>query len=254
MAKKGVEIAEPKGKLGVLMPGMGAVATTFIAGVEAIRRQLALPIGSLTQMGTLRLGKRTEARTPSIRDFVPLAGLKDLEFGGWDIFHDDAYEAAVKAGVLEAKHLDPIHDFLAGIKPMPAVFEQRFVKNLKGENIKKGKTKLDLAEQVMEDIRDFRKASLQSFGNRAVVLATPAQQQRLIGRLLDQRMAEHIAVRRRACRQHDLRGDQPPQLSGKGIRRLPGCRAQQRRPELPSDDRGNLGKLLGIRSEPVEAR
>src|SRR5437879_2892733 len=110
------------------MPGMGAVATTFIAGVEAIRRQLALPIGSLTQMGTLRLGKRTEGRTPSIRDFVPLAGLEDLEFGGWDLFHDDAYEAAVKAGVLEAKHLDPIHDFLAGIKPMPAVFEQRFVK------------------------------------------------------------------------------------------------------------------------------
>ncbi|PYV34423.1 MAG: inositol-3-phosphate synthase [Acidobacteria bacterium] len=133
-----MKIAESKGRLGVLMPGMGAVATTFIAGVEAIRRQLALPIGSLTQMGTIRLGKRTEARRPRVRDFVPLAGLENLEFGGWDLFHDDAYEAAVKAGVLEARHLDPIQDFLKGIKPMPAVFEQRFVKNLKGENIKRG--------------------------------------------------------------------------------------------------------------------
>ena len=159
MAKKGMKIAESKGRLGVLMPGMGAVATTFIAGVEAIRRQLALPIGSLTQMGTIRLGKRTEARRPRVRDFVPLAGLENLEFGGWDLFHDDAYEAAVKAGVLEARHLDPIQDFLKGIKPMPAVFEQRFVKNLKGENIKRGKTKMDLAEQVMEDIRNFRKAT-----------------------------------------------------------------------------------------------
>ncbi len=159
MNKKGVEIAEPKGKLGVLVPGMGAVATTFIAGVEAIRRQQARPIGSLTQMGTIRLGKRTDNRAPLVRDFVPLAKLEDLEFGGWDLFHDDTYEAAVKAGVLEAKHLSPIQDFLVRIRPMSAVFEQRFVKNLKGENIKKGKTKMDLAEQVMEDIRNFRKSS-----------------------------------------------------------------------------------------------
>jgi myo-inositol-1-phosphate synthase len=153
---KGKEIAEPEGKLGVLIPGMGAVATTFMAGVEAIRRHLAPPIGSLTQMGTIRLGKRTAKRTPNIRDFVPLAGLESLVFGGWDLFKDNAYEAAAKAGVLELSLLDSVKDFLSGIHPLPAVFEQRFVKNLRGENVKKGKTKMDLAEQLMDDIRKFR--------------------------------------------------------------------------------------------------
>ncbi|MBZ5564924.1 MAG: inositol-3-phosphate synthase [Acidobacteriia bacterium] len=157
MAAKPVQIAEPKGKLGVLIPGMGAVATTFIAGVEAIRRHLAEPIGSLTQMGTIRLGKRTDKRTPRIQDFVPLAKLDDLVFGGWDIFKDNTYEAAVKAGVLERTLVDPIKPFLSRIRPMPAVFEQKFVKNLHGEHVKKGRTKMHLAEQLMDDIDKFRK-------------------------------------------------------------------------------------------------
>ncbi len=159
MAKKPIQIAEPKGKLGVLIPGMGAVATTFIAGVEAIRRQLARPIGSLTQMGTIRLGKRPEKRAPAIKDFVPLAGLDDLVFAGWDLFKDNCYEAATKAGVLERALLDQVKDFLSEIRPMPAVFQQKFVKKLHGENVKKGKTKMDLAEQVQEDIRQFQKTS-----------------------------------------------------------------------------------------------
>ena len=159
MATKAIQIAEPKGKLGVLIPGMGAVATTFMAGVEAVRRHLARPIGSLTQMGTIRLGKRTAKRTPLIKDFVPLASLDDLVFGGWDLFHDSAYEAAIKAGVLERALLDQVKDFLGGIRPWPAVFEQKYVKNLRGENIKRGKTKMDLAEQVADDIQKFQKAS-----------------------------------------------------------------------------------------------
>ncbi len=159
MAKRALQIEEPKGKLGVLIPGMGAVATTFIAGVEAVRRHLALPIGSLTQMGTIRLGKRTDKRVPTIRSFVPLAELDDLVFGGWDLFCDDSYEAALKAGVLDRSLLDSVKDFLAAIRPMPAVFEQKFVRNLRGENVKKGKTKMDLAEQLMEDIRQFKKKS-----------------------------------------------------------------------------------------------
>lgn len=159
MERKAIQIAEPKGKLGVLIPGMGAVATTFIAGVEAIRRHLARPIGSLTQMGTIRLGKRTDRRTPTIKDFVPLVELDDLVFGGWDLFRDNCYEAGVKAGVLERPLLDKVKDFLAAIRPLPAVFEQKFVKNLHGENVKKGKTKMDLAEQLMEDIRQFKKTA-----------------------------------------------------------------------------------------------
>ena len=159
MAKKPVQIVEPKGKLGVLIPGMGAVATTFIAGVEAIRRQLARPFGSLTQMGTIRLGKRTDKRTPLVKDFVPLAELDDLVFAGWDLFTDNCYEAALKAGVLERSLLDQVKDFLTDIRPMPAVFEQRFVKNLHGENVKKGKTKMDLAQQLMDDIQQFKKTT-----------------------------------------------------------------------------------------------
>jgi myo-inositol-1-phosphate synthase len=157
MSAQPVHIDEPKGKLGVLLPGMGAVATTFMAGVEAIRRHLALPIGSLTQMGTLRLGRRTDKRTPLIKDFVPLAQLDDLVFAGWDLFKDNAYEAALKAGVLERALLDSVKDFLKRLRPMPAVFEQKFVKNLHGENVKKGKNKMDLAEQLVEDIQRFKK-------------------------------------------------------------------------------------------------
>ena len=157
MAKKQLKIIESKGKLGVLTPGMGAVTTTFIAGVEAIRRQLAEPIGSLTQMGTIRLGKRTDKRTPAIKDFLPLARLDDLVFGGWDLYKDNTYEAAAKAGVLDRGLLDQIKDFMQTISPMPAVFEQKFVKRLHGKHVKPGKTKMDLAEQVIDDIQQFRK-------------------------------------------------------------------------------------------------
>src|SRR5579864_3155510 len=136
---------------------MGAVATTFMAGVEAIRRHLAHPIGSLTQMGTIRLGKRTDKRTPLIKDFVPLAKLDDLVFGGWDLYNDNAYEAALHAGVLERTQLDRVKGFMQRIRPMPAVFEQKYVKNLHGENVKKGKSKMHLAEQLMDDIRNFKK-------------------------------------------------------------------------------------------------
>ncbi len=156
MIEKGVEIAEPKGKLGVLTPGMGAVSTTFMAGVELVRRGLAKPIGSLTQMGTIRLGKRTENRVPKIKDFVPLAELNDLVFGGWDIFTDSAYEAAKKAGVLSDTHLDQIKDFLQTIKPMPAVFDKNYVKKLDGPNVKKGANKYELAQQLMDDITRFQ--------------------------------------------------------------------------------------------------
>ena len=144
------------GKLGILTPGLGAVATTFMAGVESIRRGRSKPIGSLTQMATIRLGKRTENRTPLIRDFVPLAALDDLVFGAWDPIPDDAYTAAKKAGVLEDRDLEPIADFLKSIKPMPAVFENRYVTRIHGTNVKQGKTKRDLAEQLRQDIRDFK--------------------------------------------------------------------------------------------------
>ncbi|MCA9678256.1 MAG: inositol-3-phosphate synthase [Myxococcales bacterium] len=154
--KKGADIKPAAGKLGILMPGMGAVATTFIAGVLAVRRGLAKPIGSLTQMGTIRLGKRTENNTPMIKDYVSLASLDDIVFGGWDIFPDDAYAAATRAGVLESKLLDQLKDELQAIKPMTAVFEQAYVKKLTGPNVKKGTSKMDLAEQLMEDIRQFK--------------------------------------------------------------------------------------------------
>jgi myo-inositol-1-phosphate synthase len=145
------------GKLGILLPGMGAVATTFVAGVEAIRTGLSKPIGSLTQMGTIRLGKRTDNRSPLVKDFVPLANLKDVVFGGWDIYKDSAYEAARKAGVLDHQHLEALKPFLETVKPWPAVFETQYVKKLHGENVKKGKNKRDLAEQVSADIEKFKK-------------------------------------------------------------------------------------------------
>jgi myo-inositol-1-phosphate synthase len=142
-----------------MIPGMGAVATTFVAGVEAVRKGLAKPIGSLTQMGTVRLGKRTEGRSPMIKDFVPLAALDDLVFTGWDPIPDDMYAAARHAGVLERDLLDQMKPFLSGIKPRTAVFDQEWVKKLHGTHVKKGKTKMDLAEQLRDDIRDFKKTS-----------------------------------------------------------------------------------------------
>jgi len=142
-----------------MIPGMGAVATTFVAGVEAVRKKLAQPVGSLTQLGTIRLGKRTDGRSPSINQFVPLARVDDLVFTGWDPFEDDMYSAARKAGVLERDLLDQIKPFLSGIKPRPAVFDRNYVKKLDGPNVKKGKTKKDLAEQVRDDIRQFKKSS-----------------------------------------------------------------------------------------------
>ncbi|RJR26190.1 MAG: inositol-3-phosphate synthase [Candidatus Latescibacterota bacterium] len=148
--------AKPSGRLGILTPGMGAVATTFVAGVEAARRGYAKPFGSLTQMGTIRLGKRTENRSPLIKDFVPLAELDDLAFGGWDIFEDNAYEAAVKAGVLDRALLDRVRPFLEGVKPMPAVFDQHYVKRLSGTWVKKAKNWYEHAEQLKEDILAFK--------------------------------------------------------------------------------------------------
>jgi myo-inositol-1-phosphate synthase len=156
MRKPG-SIAPAKGKLGVLTPGMGAVSTTFMAGVDLVRRGESIPVGSLTQMGTIRLGKRTESRTPKIKEFVKLASLDDLVFGGWDVFSDNAFQAASKAGVLDAKDLAKSEKFLKSLTPMTAAFDQNYVKLLQGTNVKKGKTKFDLAEQLREDIRNFKK-------------------------------------------------------------------------------------------------
>jgi len=153
---KSAEIAPATGRLGVLLAGLGAVSTTFIAGVLAIRKGLAQPIGSLTQMGTIRLGKRTEGRSPRIADMFPLASLEDIVFGGWDIFTDNCYEAARTAGVLEPALLDQIRPELEAIAPWPAVFDQRYVKRLRGTNVKAGESKKDLAEQVIADIRKFK--------------------------------------------------------------------------------------------------
>ncbi len=149
-------IAPATGRLGILTPGLGAVATTFMAGVESIRRGRSKPIGSLTQMATIRLGKRTDKRAPLIKDFVPLAKLDDIVFGAWDPIPDDALTAARKAGVLEDRDIEPIADFLKAIKPMPAVFDNKYVTRIHGTNVKKGKTKRDLAEQLRQDIRDFK--------------------------------------------------------------------------------------------------
>ena len=153
------DIQKPTGRLGVMTVGMGAVATTFMAGVMSVRKGLSKPIGSLTQMGTIRLGKRTEKRNPLIKDFVELAGLDDLVFGGWDIFPDNAYEAAIKAGVLRREHLKPVRTELEALKPWPAVFDQHYVKKLTGENVKKAKTKYEYARLLIDDIRNFKKAN-----------------------------------------------------------------------------------------------
>ena len=149
----------PKGKLGVMIPGMGAVATTFVAGVEAIRKGISKPIGSVTQMGTIRLGKRTDGRSPKIKEFVPLASLDELVFTGWDIFEDNMFDAAANAGVLDRYLLEQIKPFLQTITPRKAVFDHNYVKKIDGPNVKKGKNKMDLAEQVRDDIRQFRKSS-----------------------------------------------------------------------------------------------
>ncbi|HYM21986.1 MAG TPA: inositol-3-phosphate synthase, partial [Vicinamibacterales bacterium] len=151
-----VEIAPARGRLGVLLVGLGAVSTTTIAGVCAIRKGFAKPIGSLTQMGTIRLGKRTEGRSPKIGDILPLASLDDIVFAGWDIFEEDCYTAAKTAGVLEPSLLDKVRGDLEKIRAWPAVFDQRYVKRLTGPNVKKGKNKRDLAEQVMDDIKRFQ--------------------------------------------------------------------------------------------------
>ena len=158
MIEKGTKVAEPKGKLGVLLPGMGAVASTFIAGVEAIRRRKAPPIGSLTQMGTVRLGKRTEKRVPLIKDFVPLASLDDLVFGGWDIHGESCYETAVRSGVLNSRHLEELRPHLEQIRPWKAVFSRKYVKRLTGRHVKKAGNKRQLALEVMKDIEQFQKA------------------------------------------------------------------------------------------------
>jgi myo-inositol-1-phosphate synthase len=155
--KQPKEIKKPEGKLGVLLPGLGAVATTTIAGVMMARRGLGQPIGSLTQLGTIRLGKRTANRSPLIREFLPLASLDQIEFGGWDLFPDDAYESAKHAEVLEKQHLDLVREELETVKPMKAVFYPEYVKRLHGTHTKTGASKAEMVEQVREDIRNFKK-------------------------------------------------------------------------------------------------
>jgi myo-inositol-1-phosphate synthase len=154
--KDPVRIAPADGKLGVLLPGIGAVSTTFMAGVEAVKRGLGAPIGSLTQLATVRLGKRTDGRSPLIKDFVPLASLADLEFGGWDIFEDNAYQAARKAAVLDPALLERVREPLEKIQPMEAVFDNEYVRRIHGPNVKEARTKMDKAQMLMEDIRNFQ--------------------------------------------------------------------------------------------------
>jgi len=166
MTPKSVAIEPASGKLGILTVGLGAVSTTFVAGVELIKRGLSKPIGSLTQMGHIRLGKRTDKKNPRVKDFVPLSKLEDLVFGAWDIFPDSAYEAAVKAGVLQQSDLDAIKEPLQKLKPMPGAFDRNFVKKLDGQYVKKG-TRRELATQVIADIENFKK---QSGAERIVVI------------------------------------------------------------------------------------
>jgi myo-inositol-1-phosphate synthase len=157
--RRPTSITPPKGTLGILTVGLGAVATTFMAGVDLVRRGAAQPVGSLTQLGTIRLGKRTEGRTPLIREFAPLERLENVVFGGWDIFPDSAYEAAAHAAVLSPEDLAKAKQFLSGIQPMKAAFDRNYVKRLDGSHIKKAKTKYDLALELKEDIECFRKRS-----------------------------------------------------------------------------------------------
>ncbi|HCU24753.1 MAG TPA: inositol-3-phosphate synthase [Deltaproteobacteria bacterium] len=158
MISKGTPIPAAEGKLGILLVGLGAVSTTFVAGIELIKRGRAKPIGSLTQLGHIRLGKRTDKKNPLVKDFVPLASLEDLVFGAWDIFPDSAYEAASKAGVLKQSDLDPVKEPLQKLKPFPGAFDQNFVKKLDGKYVKKGNRR-ELADQVIQDIENFKKTS-----------------------------------------------------------------------------------------------
>ena len=152
-----MKASKATGKLGILLPGMGAVATTFIAGVLAVNKGIASPTGSLTQMGRIRLGQRTKKNKPLIKDLVPIQNLKNVVFGGWDIFDDNVYEAAMHAKVLDETLLKKLKKPLEAIKPMRAVFDNRYVKKLDGKYIKKGKTKMDLAKALMRDIAKFKK-------------------------------------------------------------------------------------------------
>ena len=154
-----VTIAPANGKLGILIPGIGAVSTTFMAGVEAVKQGIAQPVGSLTQLGTVRLGKRTDNNTPKIKDFVPLAPLDSLVFGGWDIFEDTAYEAAAHAKVLDPHHLAAVKDPLSAVKPMKAVFDQNYVRRINGPHVKTEGTHMDKAEALMDDISGFKERS-----------------------------------------------------------------------------------------------
>ena len=186
--RRPAKIAPPKGKLGVLTPGMGAVSTTFMAGVELVRKGVAHPTGSLTQLGTIRLGKRTEGRSPLIKEFVPLEKLDKIVFGGWDIFPDTAYEAAAKAGVLDAHHLAEAKSFLSKIQPMKAAFDQNYVKNLSGTNVKKGKTKYELALQIKDDIASFKKKSGVDWSKKELTVHLPVTNQ-LDGSAIERRRA-----------------------------------------------------------------
>jgi myo-inositol-1-phosphate synthase len=152
-------VEKAEGKLGILMPGLGSVATTLIAGVEAVKKDLAQPVGSLTQMGNIRLGKRTENRYPKIKDFVPLANLNDIVFGGWDVYSDNVFEAAIKARVLEPMMLHAVRAELEAVKPMKAVFDKSYISNLYGEHVKKAASKMELAKAVMDDIENFKDAN-----------------------------------------------------------------------------------------------
>jgi len=156
MSEQGLEIAPAKGKLGILLVGLGAVSTTLVAGVEAIKKGKEKAFGSLTQMGSIRLGKRTDNRNPLIKEFVPLADLNDVVFGAWDIFNDSAYDAAMHAGVLEKSLVEDLREQLESLKPMPAVFSPHYVKRLNGTNVKTGKNKMELAEQLMADMAKFK--------------------------------------------------------------------------------------------------
>ena len=156
MLEKGAKIQPAQGKVGILLVGLGAVSTTFIAGVEAIKKKIAKPIGSLTQIGHIRLGKRTEKRNPLIKEFVPLARLEDLVFAAWDIFPDSAYEAAAKAQVLKKEDLEAVRPELEAVRPWKAVFDKNYVKRLDGPNVKTGKNKRELADQLIAEIEKFK--------------------------------------------------------------------------------------------------
>ncbi len=152
-----ITIKKPTGKLGILMPGLGAVSTTFVAGVSAIKKGIARPFGSLTQMGTIRLGKRTDKRVPMIKDFVELASLESLVFGGWDIFEDNGHKAALNAGVIDQDLLEKVKEDIEPISPMKAVFDRNYVRKLQGDHVKKAGTKYDYAQMLIEDIQNFKR-------------------------------------------------------------------------------------------------